>query len=79
MHDARELAMERMQSEAQELEAEGIVGVQLVEGSHGWNSHVIEYFAVGTAVTPTSDDHLVAPPGLVLTLNDAPQGKLEGF
>src|SRR6266581_4783445 len=52
LYDARELAMERMQSEAENLEAEGIVGVQLQEGSHGWDSHVIEYFAVGTAVTP---------------------------
>src|SRR6266581_5408629 len=52
LYDARELAMERMQAEAENLEAEGIVGVQLQEGSHGWDSHVIEYFAVGTAVTP---------------------------
>ena len=44
--------MERMQTEAEALQAEGIVGVQLNEGSHGWDSHVIEYFAVGTAVTP---------------------------
>src|SRR6202166_984705 len=50
LYDARELAMERMQKEAEELQAEGIVGVQLQERSHGWGSHVIEFFAVGTAV-----------------------------
>ena len=79
LYDARELAMERMQNEAETLRAEGIVGVQLVEGSHGWDSHVIEYFAVGTAVMPTSDDHTIPAPSLVLNLNDAQQNDLQGF
>jgi uncharacterized protein YbjQ (UPF0145 family) len=80
LYDARELAMERMQAEAEALQAEGIVGVQLHEGSHGWSSHVIEYFAVGTAIVPTSDDHAIPPPSLVLTLNDGPrQDRLSGF
>ncbi len=56
LYDARELAMERMQAEAQALSAEGIVGVNLKESSHGWGSHTIEFFAVGTAIVP-SDDH----------------------
>ena len=71
LYDARELAMERMQAEAETVEAEGIVGVQLREGSHGWASHVIEYLAIGTAITPISADHRIAPPSFVLTLNDA--------
>ena len=50
LYEARELAMQRMQTEAQELEAEGIVGVSLSEKSHGWGSHVIEFFALGTAI-----------------------------
>jgi uncharacterized protein YbjQ (UPF0145 family) len=79
LYDARELAMERMQAEAEGLQAEGIVGVQLVEGSHGWDSHVIEYFAVGTAVMPTSADHTIPTPSFVLTLNDPAQGKLSAF
>ncbi|MDQ0189570.1 heavy metal-binding domain-containing protein [Alicyclobacillus cycloheptanicus] len=70
LYDARELAMERMQTEAHEEQAEGIVGVRIEEKSHGWGSHVIEFFAVGTAVTPMRDDHHVEPPKLVLTLND---------
>ena len=58
LYDARELAMERMQSEAEDLQAEGIVGVQIHERSHGWGSHVIEFFAVGTAIVPTrSEEH----------------------
>jgi uncharacterized protein YbjQ (UPF0145 family) len=79
LYDARELAMERMQAEAEGLQAEGIVGVQLTEGSHGWDSHVIEYFAVGTAVTPTSADHTIPAPSFVLTLNDPVQNQLKGF
>ncbi len=59
LYDARELAMERMQHEAVRLGAQGIVGVNVKEQSHGWESHVIEYFSVGTAVTagaPAIDD-----------------------
>ena len=70
LYDARELAMERMQSEAEEQKAEGIVGVQIQEKSHGWGSNVIEFFAVGTAVIPTKADHVIPVPNMVLTLND---------
>jgi uncharacterized protein YbjQ (UPF0145 family) len=79
LYDARELAMERMQTEAGALEAQGVVGVQLVEGNHGWSSHVLEYFAVGTAVIPTSDDHRIPPPQLVLSLDDNRQSGFRGF
>ena len=68
LYDARELAMERMQYEAQQVEAEGIVGVQLKERSHGWGSHVIEFFAIGTAIVPTAEDHTIATPQTVLPL-----------
>ncbi len=69
LYDARELAMERMQAEAELLEAEGIVGVQLSEGNHGWGSHVIEFFAVGTAIVPHGEDHTITPPVTVLDLS----------
>jgi uncharacterized protein YbjQ (UPF0145 family) len=70
LYDARELAMERMQAEAEEAKAEGIVGVQIQEKSHGWGSHIIEFFSVGTAVVPTRADHEIARPSMVLTLED---------
>jgi uncharacterized protein YbjQ (UPF0145 family) len=70
LYDARELAMERMQKEAEELQAEGIVGVQLQERSHGWGSHVIEFFAVGTAIVPSRGDHQLPAPTPTLSLND---------
>ncbi|MEA2481400.1 MAG: hypothetical protein QOJ07_3322 [Thermoleophilaceae bacterium] len=79
LYDARELAMERMQTEAEAVEAQGVVGVELVEGNHGWSSHVLEYFAVGTAVVPTSENHEIQPPTLVLNLNDTRKSGFEGF
>jgi uncharacterized protein YbjQ (UPF0145 family) len=79
LYDARELAMQRMQAEAEAVEAQGVVGVQLVEGNHGWSAHVLEYFAVGTAVTSISDTHEIAPPTLVLNLNDSRQDGFRGF
>jgi uncharacterized protein YbjQ (UPF0145 family) len=68
LYEARELAMERMQREADELQSEGIVGARIIERSHGWGSHVIEFFALGTAVVSTSSDHQIEKPALVLPL-----------
>ncbi len=73
MYDARELAMERMQYEATDAGADGVVGVQLHEGSHNWQPHVIEFFAIGTAVKPIEDEALVpepASPQIVIPVND---------
>ena len=73
MYDARELAMERMQNEAMAAEAEGVVGVQLHEGSHNWQPHVLEFFAVGTAVKPIEDKSLIpeaVAPQVVIPVND---------
>ena len=72
LYDAREIAMERMQVEAAEAGAHGVVGVDLHEGSHAWQSHVIEFFAVGTAVLPLGSDQAperVVDPQLVLSVN----------
>ena len=70
LYDARELAMKRMQTEAKELGAQGIVGVSLSEKSHGWGSHVIEFFALGTAIIKTDSQLRIDPPVPVLDLND---------
>jgi uncharacterized protein YbjQ (UPF0145 family) len=72
LYSARELAMQRMQTEAQELSAEGIVGVSLSETNHGWGSHVIEFFALGTAIISTGESTTLVPPLPVLDLNDRP-------
>ena len=68
LYEARELAMERMQTEADQLQAGGIVGARIVEGSHGWGSHVIEFFAVGTAVVAITETHEIEAPPMVLPL-----------
>jgi uncharacterized protein YbjQ (UPF0145 family) len=70
-YDARELAMERMQNEAQELQAKGIVGVDLQEKSHGWGSHTIEFFSIGTAIVQSEGhDGQIEPPTPVLDLSN---------
>jgi uncharacterized protein YbjQ (UPF0145 family) len=70
LYDARELAMSRMQAEAEALTAEGIVGVQLLSLPHRWGGHTTEFFAIGTAVRPLREDHTIATPSLVLPLTD---------
>ncbi|MBS2000219.1 MAG: heavy metal-binding domain-containing protein [Candidatus Obscuribacterales bacterium] len=70
LYDARELAMERMQTEAENLKAEGIVGVDIHEGSYGWSTNVIEFFCVGTAIIPIRADHQIPSPSLVLSVSD---------
>lgn len=72
LYDARELAMTRMQAEAEALGAEGIVGVQLRGLTHRWGGHTTEFFAIGTAVRPLRADHTIATPQLVLSLTDRP-------
>jgi uncharacterized protein YbjQ (UPF0145 family) len=69
LYEARELAMERMQAEATALQSAGIAGVQLVQRSHGWGSHVIEFFAIGNGVIPVSIEHEIEKPALVLPLS----------
>ncbi len=70
IYDARELALSRMQAEAEQLQADGIVGATIKENSHGWGSHVIEYFAVGTSIIATRPDHTIPTPQLMLPLSD---------
>jgi uncharacterized protein YbjQ (UPF0145 family) len=57
-----------MGTEAEELQSDGIVGARIIERSHGWGSHVIEFFAIGTAVLSTSAEHQIEKPALVLPL-----------
>lgn len=76
LYTARELALERLQAEAMRVESNGIVGVDVQQSSYGWGSHVIEFFAVGTAVL--REEHVpptVGEPGLMLALNDPPRSK----
>jgi uncharacterized protein YbjQ (UPF0145 family) len=69
LYDARELAMERMQNEAMQTGAEGIVGANIHESTHSWSSHVIEFLAVGTGIVSIAEDHHIPTPQLNISLN----------
>jgi len=71
LYDARELAMERMQYEAQLDGAAGVVGTEIYESTHSsWDPHVIEFFAVGTSVLPIALTEKPPEPQLVMTVNE---------
>lgn len=70
LYDARELAMERMQVEAEALGAAGIVGVIIDENNHTFGPSVLEFCALGTAVSPIRADHHIEKPALILTVGD---------
>ncbi len=70
LYDARELAMERLQYEAQTDGATGVVGAEISEWTHGaWDSHVIEFFAVGTSVVPYETGEKPPTPQLVMSVD----------
>jgi len=69
IYDARELAMGRMQSEAESHGADGIVGMQIVEKTHIWSPHVIEFMAIGTSVEKRGEPKTV-PMTFQVGLND---------
>jgi uncharacterized protein YbjQ (UPF0145 family) len=68
-YEARELAMGRMEGEAQQAGGAGIVGVRILERSWGWGSHIIEFFAIGTSVVRVEAPRRALTPTLVLPLN----------
>jgi len=50
VYSAREIALERLQSEAIAWGAEGIVGTRLNVSTHVWGEHGIEFLGLGTGV-----------------------------
>ena len=50
MYNARELAMNRMEEEADQLGADGVVGVRLDVNFYEWGHGSAEFIAIGTAV-----------------------------
>jgi uncharacterized protein YbjQ (UPF0145 family) len=69
LYEARELAMTRMQDEAERLDATGIVGVRLEEKSHQWGSHTIEFLSLGTAVMKTDQEVTLPKPTTIISLD----------
>ncbi len=74
IYDARELAMSRLQAEAEAHGAEGIIGMRITEQSWIWQPHVIEFMAIGTSIVRrpgyAGDGTLVPPPTLTVSLDD---------
>ncbi|HEY6234512.1 MAG TPA: heavy metal-binding domain-containing protein, partial [Candidatus Elarobacter sp.] len=56
MYEARELAMTRMEEEADVLGADGIVGVRLEVGGYALAENALEFTAIGTAVKGPSSE-----------------------
>lgn len=69
MYEARDLAIERMQAEASALQATNVVSVSVSQGNYQWESHIIEFFALGTAVVPLASDHPLPAPSFTISLN----------
>ncbi|HWE62462.1 MAG TPA: heavy metal-binding domain-containing protein, partial [Chloroflexota bacterium] len=67
MYHARELAMQRMEEEADVLEADGVVGVRLVVGRYSWATNLAEFKAIGTAVKSRDGRSLRTPAGKPFT------------
>lgn len=67
MYSARELAMQRMETEAELLGADGVVGVRLDIAYYDWGRRSAEFIAVGTAVSATGDDGWKTPAGKPFT------------
>src|SRR5215475_3014298 len=61
LYSARELAMVRMEEEADELGADGVVAVRLTLNVHAWGANVIEFLAIGTAVKSLSGEGFRGP------------------
>jgi uncharacterized protein YbjQ (UPF0145 family) len=52
VYDAREIALGRLQAEAQQWGGTGLVGTTLDVRSHLWGEHAVEFLATGTAIRP---------------------------
>jgi len=57
IYEARELALARMQVEATDAKASGIVGVNVAVSNHVWGEHATEFLATGTAIRRLADEH----------------------
>ena len=72
LSEARSLALGRMEDQARQSGASGILGVDLTEHSHAWGSHVIECFALGSALLAPDTPHAMGEPLFILSLSDPP-------
>lgn len=67
MYQCRELAMARMESEADALGADGVIGVRIRSLNYAFASDVLEFVAVGTAIKATNGGNYRTPQGRPFT------------
>lgn len=70
LQDAREQAMERMQSLGIAASGSGVVNVTVEDGPLGHSRHVVAFLAYGTAVRLGAQTHQRIEPKLVLSVDD---------
>src|SRR5262249_17346372 len=66
-YHCRELAMARMEAEADALGADGVIGVQIRSLNYLFASDVLEFVAVGTAIKSTDGQSFRTPAGRPFT------------
>jgi len=69
LYEARELAMSRMQAEAERMAATGVVETRVEMASHVWAPHIMEFVSIGTAIRPIGGELTAPEPELVLSLD----------
>lgn len=74
LYQARESAMERMQSSAIHLQAKGVVAVNVGEGPMSFARHAVAFTAWGTGVRPGPQGHQHIRPRVVLGVDDLTAG-----
>ena len=60
-YQARELAMSRMQAEAERDGATGVVGVHFDISNYAWGLHTVEFYVAGTAVRHSGEAQTITP------------------
>ncbi len=63
--EARETAMARRQAQAEEVGAEGVVGVRFSVSNDAWGMHTLEFYCDGTAIRQVSDARTSVPAPVV--------------
>ena len=70
LYEARELAMGRMQAEAEQLGADHVVETRIMSGTHIWEAHILEFFAFGTAAGLVAGAERKITPSVVVTADE---------
>ncbi len=68
-YEARELAMSRMQAEAERDGAEGVVGVRFSVHNYVWGTHTLEFYADGTSIRRGGDATASIKPSYTLPMS----------